>query len=74
MNGYSSSDWAFILVAVVVAMIFVAMYFSVIRPFNERRRYIKMEMHRSKSSAGKRYWQHELKRLYWSLVPFVKKK
>lgn len=71
-NGYS--DWGFALFAIAAAVILGIVYFSVIKPLNERRQYIKMEMHRAKSEEGKRYWKHEMKKLYKSYLPFGGKK
>lgn len=48
------SDWGFVVVVVGVALVAGACYFAIIKPFNERRKYIKLEMSRAKSEAGKR--------------------
>jgi hypothetical protein len=50
----------------------MAIYVGYIKPFMEKRKYIKMEISRTK---GERHtmWKRELKRLYISQIPIVGK-
>ncbi len=73
MNDSTFSDLGFVVVVIGIALVAVVYYFAIIKPFNERRRYINLEMHRAKSDAGKRYWKHEMKKLYKTLIPFGKR-
>ena len=60
----------FLFFVVILYLVALILYFNVIKPFVEARRYIKMEMQRSDSEEYK-YWKKELKKLYIHYIPFI---
>ena len=59
---------AFILVSIFTLFFVLLFYFYVITPFVDVRKYIKTEISRSVGSERK-YWQKELRELYFDSVP-----
>lgn len=68
-------DFGFLLcVLIVTALLFISigLYYSVILPFIEERKYLKMELRRSRY-GGEEYhhYKKELKRLYLRFIPLI---
>lgn len=57
-----------VLIMPLLIFVFLAVYIRKIKPFNESRRYIKLELSRSFDDSEKRYWKRKLKRLYISNI------
>lgn len=73
MHGGNESLPLFIIGMIAVLLLAIGLFFRRILPFLSARAEIKMELSRS---VGKEYafWEHELKKLYISLIPIVGKR
>jgi len=68
-------DLTFLLCVVIITallIVSIVLYHSVILPFIEERKYLKMELRRSEYDGEEyRYYKKKLNRLYLSCIPFI---
>ena len=61
-------------IGILVLVIIFVLYLNceIVSPLLEKRRYLKMEMHRARSENEYHHWQKELRKLYLKSIPVVR--
>lgn len=65
--------WVLLLIVLFFVLLFFmfAFYQKVIKPFQDDRKYIKLQLSKAYDNDEYRFWKRELRRLYLIRVPFV---
>ncbi len=71
-DSVSNSSVMVILIILLISIFIMVIYTGYIRPFSEKRKYIKMEMSRTRHDRHM-MWKRELKKLYVSQIPILGK-
>lgn len=61
----------FLIILAFVLIIVLYLYVEILVPFNERRKYIKLEINRSCSEQEYNHWKKEMKKLYRKYIPLI---
>ena len=61
-------------IGILVLVIIFVLYLNceIVSPLLEKRRYLKMEIHRACSEHERHHWQKELRKLYLKSIPVVR--
>ena len=72
MNNYQDNNTLLLIFFAIFLLLISAiiLYFKVIYPFLDERKYIKMELNRS-SGEEYLYWKKQLKKLYLTQIPLI---